>query len=160
MQDGAPQSGRKLLATLALLTLLAACDGPVKVNDTDVQLLAYSNLVAMLQVQGKDRPILVDVRSRSRDRRIASRFQQGHIDGAINIPVLELKRDHPQLDLDRPIIVYSDGYNARTGRNDPLSLVAAKKLMACGYDIDLIYDFRGGVYQWQKEGRRLTKSRP
>ena len=136
---------------LAMLPLWAGCSGPPKVNDQDVQKLLYPQFLEMLEAEGKHQPILVDVRTRAR-------FAQGHIKGAINIPVVELSADHPRLSRKRPIIVYGDGFNAAIGRDDMLSTVAAKKLIACGYDLDRVFDFRGGLNYWQKQGGKLTRN--
>lgn len=139
------------LVSLAMLLPVVGCDTPPQVNDDDVQKLLYPGFVERLEVEGKNAPILVDVRA-------PHRFRQAHIPGALNIPVVELVHDHPRLGGKRPIIVYADGWSPSERRDDRLSTVAAKKLMALGYDADRIFDFVLGLNHWRQQGGRLTQN--
>ena len=136
-------------ASLLAVALLMGCSGPPDVSDQDVQTLLYLQFVDMLAEEGKHKPILVDVRT-------PARFAGGHIEGAINIPLAELGADHPLLSYKAPIVLYSDGWDAVAGREDGLSGVSAKKLIAAGYDADRVFDFRGGLNYWEKQGGRIT----
>ena len=135
---------------LVLVAQLPGCKGTPTVSDEDVQKVLYPRFLEMLEAEGKEQAILVDVRGRSS-------FARGHIKGALNIPVSELREEHPRLSGKQPIVVYSNGWDASALRDDMLSTVAAKKLMACGYDMDRVFDFRGGVNYWLKQGGRLTR---
>ena len=136
-------------ASLLAFVLLMGCSGPPDVSDQDVHKLLYPQFTDMLEEEGKRKPILVDVRT-------PARFARGHIGGAINIPLAELGAEHPLLSHKRPIILYSDGWDAVAGREDGLSGVSAKKLIAAGYDADRIFDFRGGLNYWKKQGGDLV----
>ena len=136
------------LASLAAVALLDGC-GPPKVSDQAVQNLLYPQLTEML-ADSKRAPVLVDVRT-------PRRFAAGHIPGAVNIPLKELRAAHPQLAGKGPIIVYSRGLSRATDIDDGLSLASAKKLIAAGYDADRVFDFRGGIDYWSKQGGQLTR---
>ena len=136
------------LASLATVALLDGC-GPPQVSDQDVQKVLYPQLLEMLADSGRQ-AILVDVR-------MPARFTTGHIPGAVNIPLRELRAEHPRLEGKGPIIVYSGGWNAAIDSDDGLSVASAKKLIAAGYDADRVFDFRGGLDYWQKQGGDLTR---
>lgn len=136
-------------ASLLAFVLVMGCSGPPDVSDQDVHKLLYPQFIDMLDAEGKRKPILVDVRT-------PARFARGHIAGAINIPLAELGPEHALLSHKRPIILYSDGWDAGAGREDGLSGVAAKKLIAVGYDSDRVFDFRGGLNYWKKQGGDLV----
>ena len=137
------------LSLLAVVIVLSGCGGPPQVSDEDVQRLLYAKLVEMLEAEGKREPILVDVR-------MSARYAKGHLPGAINITVVDLRADHPKLAGKRPIILCSDGWSAVIGHDDGLSSAAAKKLITAGYDADRVFDFRGGVDKWVKQGGQLS----
>lgn len=130
---------------LLLLSLtLTACFGPGKIDDTNVQKILYPQLLDMMETSGKNAPQIVDVR-------MPPAYKAGHIPNAINIPITEIKPKHPQLTDKRPIIVYSGSWS------DGFSNSAAKKLILAGYDEDNVYDFRGGLDYWMKEGGEVVE---
>lgn len=92
------------------------------------------------QTQGKVL-VLVDVRE-------PSEFAEGHIEGAINLPLTSgvLEAEHGTLPSDKPIVVY-----CRSGRR---SDIAAKLLEGEGFQP--IYDL-GGINDWTAAGYPIVK---
>ncbi len=127
-----------------IVTVLAACGGPPKITDDDIQKVLYPQLVDMMESPGKHPPVLVDVRT-------PERFREGHIPGAINIPFVDLREDHSAFAGKGPIILYSGSWT------DALSASASKKLMNRGMDPERLHDFRGGMDYWDKSGGRIVK---
>ncbi|MBD2465007.1 rhodanese-like domain-containing protein [Oscillatoria sp. FACHB-1407] len=79
---------------------------------------------------------IIDVRDRTE-------FNQGHVMGAISIPMKELvKRALTTLELDRDIYVYGD--------TDDETAIAANSLRDAGYSH--ISELRGGVAAWKAVG--------
>ncbi|MDD7885396.1 rhodanese-like domain-containing protein [Flavivirga sp. 57AJ16] len=105
----------------------APSKGVVKtVSPKEVQALLIEN--AML---------LIDVRT-------PKEFKGGHIEGAQNIDLFSatFDSDIEKLDKTKPVILYckSGGRSAKSGR----------KLLNAGFTE--IYDLRGGITRWEKEG--------
>ena len=77
-------------------------------------------------------------------------YKEGHIPGAINIPVDNLKDEAPkQLKKTDKIIVYCASYQCHASTN------AAKTLLARGYN-DTV-DFKGGKKTWVDAGFELER---
>ena len=77
-------------------------------------------------------------------------FKQGHIPGAINIPVDNLEKEATkQLKKTDTIIVYCASYACHASTN------AAKMLMRMGYKKTL--DFKGSKKAWADAGLELEK---
>lgn len=144
-----------LLAVVAVAMSLVACGGPPKTDDTDIVVLQYDDLLELManpnrprnsglldafKKKGEGRTLLVDVRK-------PEKYQEGHIPGAVNIPLPELEASAPQLGEATAIVVYAGGWT------DYLSPAGAKKLLALGYKN--VYEFRGGMELWQAEGGRV-----
>lgn len=136
---------KNAMILIALACTISACGvfGPGKIDDTDVKKVLYQQMMEMSQAEGSDKAMIVDVR-------MPAKYQEGHIPGAINVPLTEIRPQHPQLNNKRPIIVYSSSWA------DGFSNSAAKKLLLSGYDKDRVYDFRGGLDYWIKEGGRVV----
>lgn len=125
-----------VLFMIAASALLTACfDQASKVNDSDVQIIKPEELAAMLE-KPRQRPLIVDVRS-------PQAYAESHIPGAVNIPLVELRENDPQLADTASIVVYDSDYT------DAQSSAAAKKLLRMGYDG--IYDLQGGLALWKAE---------
>lgn len=79
------------------------------------------------------------------DVRTPDEFKEGHIEGAILIPVSELGGRLDELPKDKPIIVYCDGVGcSRSGR-------AAHILIDNGFEE--VYDMIGkGIIEWEEKG--------
>lgn len=91
-------------------------------------------------LQGEN-PLLVDIRA-------TSFFQEGHIAGAINLPMHELHRRWRELPLDRAVVLIDD-----RGFNSPL---AASYLAAKGYAVEPLF---GGMTAWKAMVAKEQKKR-
>ena len=77
-------------------------------------------------------------------------YKEGHIPGAINIPVDNLKDEAPkQLKKTDKIVVYCASYQCHASTN------AAKILLEMGYKN--VMDFKGGKKTWVDQGFELEK---
>ena len=91
---------------------------------------------AAASIDGPEAHALVAAGATLVDVRTSSEWQDGHIDGAVWIPVQELAQRLPEIARDRPVIVYCAS-GMRSAR-------AAEMLRAAGYDVrDL-----GGMARW------------
>ena len=85
--------------------------------------------------EGRD-IFLVDIRDRDS-------YEKSHIRGAVNIPGSELPDRMQELPVDRLIVIYC--------YRGPHSMLAARKLSACGYRVADVY---GGIEYYR--GKYLT----
>jgi len=129
---------------LMLMLTLAACESQTKTSDLDVQTIQVGQLRQMLagegDWEGKGPTALIDVRSRSE-------YEKGHIPGAMNVPVSDVKASDQRLSAFENVVVYGSGWS------DYLSRAASKKLAALGYSN--VFDFCGGLELWATQGRVL-----
>lgn len=89
-------------------------------------------------VSGSEARGLVEAGARLLDVRTPGEFADGHLDGAINIPLGDLDRRMSELDpKDRPIVVYC--------RSGSRSARAADKLEGAGYNA--VHDL-GAMSRW------------
>ncbi|WP_087881563.1 rhodanese-like domain-containing protein [Arabiibacter massiliensis] len=127
-------------ATFALAGVLglASCAAPASTNDAYAKITADEG--AALMESGD--PVIVDVRT-------PQEYADGHIPGAINIPVETIGADKPAelSDADAELIVY-----CRTGVR---SKQASDKLIAMGYQH--VNDM-GGIVDWT--GEKVTGTEP
>ena len=126
-----------LIAALAL----TGC-GKTRTSDEDVVVVREDRVLAALN---EPETVILDVRR-------AEAYDAGHLPRAINIPLPELRQNDPRLEGAQEIIVYAQDVA------DPLSRVAAKRLIAMGYEADKIFEFKGGVDLWRRLGQRLIGS--
>ena len=80
----------------------------------------------------------------------AEDFAKGHVPGAINLPLTNLRnlaKEH--LDKNEPIVVYCLSYHCQASTN------AARLLLMMGYSRTL--DFKAGKEGWVKAGLELEK---
>jgi rhodanese-related sulfurtransferase len=125
---------RLLLLTLSVAALLG-CPSQRTTSDKDVNLINRPQLQTMLASEKqKQGLVIIDVRK-------PVPYAEGHIPGALNIAVVELKKDDRRLAEAKTIVVYGSGLP-----DDLLSWAAAKKLVALGYVN--VHDFRGGMEEW------------
>jgi rhodanese-related sulfurtransferase len=137
---------------LVLGILLGACEREITDKDVDKHTVSVSEVRRLIDLgQKKNRDdviLLVDSRSEQD-------FVKGHLPGARNIQISDIKPKAPidkSIDRYKNIIVY--GY-------DPASASArgmTKRLMGKGYDNVAFYS--GGVYQWAATGGELVTSEP
>jgi rhodanese-related sulfurtransferase len=77
-------------------------------------------------------------------------YKEGHIPGAINLPLKELEKGAGQkLKKTEKIVVYCESYTCHA------STKAAKKLLESGYKE--VLDFKGGKRWWRHAGLELEK---
>jgi rhodanese-related sulfurtransferase len=137
---------RRIIRTsyaLVLIALVAGCPQN-KTSDLDVKPATYEQLVAMLN--NTSRPtLLLDVRPKKY-------FAEGHLPGAVNIPLPDIVKNDARLGGAYNIVAYASHWQ------DPLARAAAKKMISLGYQN--VFEFRGGVEQWQNQGRAIEKSEP
>ena len=131
---------RSFLLAAFCLAALCACSDMVKVNDDDVQIIIYKELIAMQADKKEGFTVVVDVRQ-------PAKFAAGHIPGAINIFLPKIVPLDGQLTGAKNIVVYAGGFN------DVLSVAAAKRMISQRYQN--VFDFRGGIEEWQSEGATL-----
>jgi rhodanese-related sulfurtransferase len=89
------------------------------------------------------------------DARDADFFKQGHIPGAINLPVKDYESVFPelqeQLTAAPRVITYCDGASC------DMSVELTEKLLFAG--LDRIEIFTGGIQQWKAKGQPVTSTR-
>jgi rhodanese-related sulfurtransferase/peroxiredoxin len=81
--------------------------------------------------------VVVDVLS-------AKSYARAHVEGAINIPLKELKKKMSTLSKDAKIVVYCANYKCHA------STAAAKQLNAAGFKD--VHDYKGGIKEWKEAG--------
>ena len=109
-------------------------------SDQNLRRISVEALADALE-QEPDRILLIDVRS-------DSRFAEGHLPGAIHLPLPELPPSEERRERTRRVVVYGKNWS------DTLAPAAAKKLIAAG--IKNVQVFRGGVGAWTDAGRPLV----
>lgn len=136
------------LSDPAVVSLWLALRGVAESRLAEVKELARGlpgrdngNTVARDEVAGmmKANAVLLDVRPRQE-------FDAGHLKGAINIPIEELRRRLEELPRDRQVITYCRGEFCVFADE------AAEILRSKGYDVVRL---EGGWPEWQSEGRPI-----
>lgn len=129
----------------ALVGFPAGCATTQNTSDDDLNILSTRSELIELLADDRSPCTLIDVRQ-------AEQFAEAHILGAINIPIRRIVGRDPRLAEATNLIVYSDGWTRSS--DDLLSWAAAKKLLALDYQN--VYDFRGGLDLWIREGGQLA----
>ena len=88
--------------------------------------------------------VLVDARPRDQ-------YDMAHIPGAISLPLNEIPQYAGSLDKGRMIVTYCGNYNC------PISTEAAGQLVGLGYTN--VYDYKGGIKEWQDAGYATAAGR-
>ncbi len=83
------------------------------------------------------------------DPRTPARFAEGHIPGALNIPLSELNDRFTTLRDYTVIVVYDTDYA------DELSKATTKALMAKGFKN--VRTLRGGLRAWERDGNKVDR---
>jgi phage shock protein E len=91
-------------------------------------------------VKGKQPHALIDVRT-------PGEYAQGHVPGAVNIPLNELDRRISEVPSDKPVIVICASGNR--------SQAGATKIKKSG--IEKVYNVQGGTLGWMREGLKTVK---
>ena len=126
-------SAAAIVLAAGTAVLLTGCVEVSRISDDHVDPIDYEKMVRLIETPKKP-AVLVDVRQ-------PKQFDQGHIPGAINIPINKLNYGDIRLAQAVNIIVYSASVS------DMLSRAAAKTLLRLEYQN--VYDFRGGLAEWQ-----------
>lgn len=91
-------------------------------------------------IKGSRQHVLVDVRT-------PMEFMQGHLPGAVNLPLNELNARVNEIPAETPVIVVcASGNRSRTG---------AQRIKRAGYDE--VYNLEGGTFGWLREGLPLER---
>lgn len=120
-----------VLAAAAAGLALTGCTR--QITDQDIR---YASLAAVRASLDNGQVLVLDPRSETK-------FGQGHLPGAVNMSIAEVRTEGPQdprLTAASRIYVYGDG------PNNALARAMAKKLMAADFDDVFLYD--GGVAEW------------
>ena len=80
---------------------------------------------------------------------LADTYNQGHIEGAINLPVTAINAETAAgvASKDSNIVVYCGSFKCTA------STTAAQKLSALGYKV---VDYKGGLKEWKEKGNQLV----
>lgn len=130
------------IITLSCICLLTAC-GSGNFSDRDIDFVNVSDAYSLSKGDtgifglGNKTPVWLDPRN-------SDDFQAGHIPGALNLPLAEVKKDDPRLAKYNVFIVYGDDYNS------PIARAMTKKLLANEYTD--IRTLRGGLRAWTNAG--------
>lgn len=124
------------LLILMLGLAMGSCSATSKITDADVTVVDYVGLRKLMEEE-QGGLVLVDARP-------SFRYRLGHLPGALNIPLPELKPTDPRLAEAEYVVVY--GGSARNA----LSHAAAKKVLVGR--LAVVLDFRGGFEMWEKNG--------
>ena len=126
---------------VAVLIALSGCR--TATSDKNLVTIEYDRFRELVDLGPEHGVVILDVRPRSA-------YQQGHIPGALNIPMPEITRRDPRLSEASVIVVYGPGLES------PLAPAAAKKLIALGY-ADVL-EFRRGLERWRDRGGEIVES--
>lgn len=84
------------------------------------------------------------------DARSEHEYREGHIEGAIHMPLERVREDHAQLRGRTPLIVYGNDYNS------PRANAVSKILIEKGYkDVQTL---RGGLRAWKNAGHTTVSA--
>jgi rhodanese-related sulfurtransferase len=127
---------RAPFVTIPLLAALlaAGCEtGGPPLSDEHVRQMEYREVVEAMSKATQRRPVVLV------DTRTPEQFAAGHIEGAINIPLIDLNPNDVRLD-GPTVIVYHQEFKGDYAK------VAAKKLLAGG--LTDVYSYAGGYNDW------------
>jgi glyoxylase-like metal-dependent hydrolase (beta-lactamase superfamily II)/rhodanese-related sulfurtransferase len=106
----------------------------------DIEDIYPEDLIALLEGENEDRPVVLDVRE-------PWEFHQGHVPGAVSIPLGQLAYKVGELDLDRPVAVICE-----TGhRSQSAAALLGQK------NFKKIYNVATGTSGWARQGFPLER---
>ena len=106
-----------------------------------IKLFGFLSRLGIKQISSRDLDqkkgmVLLDVRT-------DKEYAQGHIPGAVHVPLSDIGNKVKKLKKDKELVVYC--------RNGNQSIWAIKRLMGMGYRN--LYNLRGGYNAWQRHHR-------
>lgn len=137
-----------IILILSLILLLSACS----VNDLTGEVIASENnednfqkRISIEETQKlieEEKPLIIDIRT-------PEEYNQGHLEGAININFYEntFYKEIKEIETEKPILIYCRSAS-RSGK-------AMKGLK--GQLENAIYEMKDGIIAWQREGGELVK---
>lgn len=132
-----------LTATFCLVSLTAGC--ATKTSDRDLVFLDVSE--AIDAVRGQRRPLRSPTSGVWLDPRTAQEYRDGHIPGAIHMPLERVRDEHRQLRDYDVIVVYGNDFNS------PRAAAVSKTLIELGHrDVRTL---RGGLKAWKESGQQV-----
>jgi sulfur-carrier protein adenylyltransferase/sulfurtransferase len=113
-------------------------------DNNEIRSLKPGNVKAILDENRKGEFLLLDIRQ-------LEEYKQGHIPGALLIPLGELEARHGELDRDEKIIVY-----CRSGHRSKAAAIAL-----CRLGFRCVYHMDGGIINWPYETiRGMPEAKP
>lgn len=137
--------GTVALLASAALALLAGCD--IKTSDRDLVMLDPQAAIDRFHERGSllskaTVACYVDPRS-------AAEYAEGHLPGAINVPLVRMPEEARALLAGHDLfIVYGSTFQ------DPMAKAGAKRLLELGFKEVFVMD--GGTRAWEKDGYKLV----
>ena len=124
-----------------LLTIIIVCLLFASCNQVEEQQVLVPQMYKQ-EIEKADSPQLVDVRT-------PDEFNEGHLEGAININYHgnKLKEQFAALDREKAVYVYCRS-GGRSGKTSAI-------LQDMGFKE--VIDMKGGITKWQKEGYKVVK---
>ena len=104
------------------------------------KLISPDTLKTQLETEA---PTIIDVRS-------PEEYAEGHVPGAVNIPMDELEQRLDEVPQDRPVVPYCNMYHPGSSRGER----AAMLFQAHGYEANTL---EGGFPAWMNLGRDVTE---
>lgn len=140
-----PANAPRLAALGCALLCLATAGCDVKTSDRDLVYLDPPGAVEQLNQRGG----MFEKKRHGAwmDPRPPAKYAEGHIKGAINVPLMEeMEVARARLAGYDLVVVYGEGFQ------DPVAKAATKKLMEVGFKKDSVFVMEGGLRAWQKDG--------
>jgi phage shock protein E len=137
-----------LFAVLVSIVSLGGCS--TKTSDRDLVFLNPHDAIDAIRTQRRVMGLGGERSGVWLDPRTDEEYKQGHIPGAIHMPMQQVRQDHGILRDYSVIVVYGNDYNS------PRATAVSKTLMELGYrDVRTL---RGGLKAWQEAGFSLQQS--
>jgi len=133
-------SVRRVLLVLVVLSAAGACAATYLY----LQFVAVRERATYRNVSAREAKVMIDCTLSLLILDVSSEgeYAQGHLKGAVNIPISDLSRRMNELGVNSPILVY-----CRTGRR---SAQACSALAECGFT--RVYNMEGGLLAWIDSG--------
>lgn len=134
----------------AIVALLAVFLSGCTTRTSDRDLVFLNPAEALEAVQGERRMLRGSTTGVWLDPRTDREYREGHIPGAIHMPMQRVREDHASLREYDVIIVYGNDFNS------PRATAVSKTLLELGHrDVRTL---RGGLKAWKEAGHSLQTS--